>query len=141
MSKKLFTKQEQQLLMKHPYVKAVSEKAITYTDEFKAIAIKEYEEGKFSRQIFEGAGFDIEIVGIERAKSALKRWRAAYQENGISGLEDTRKYCSGRPLERELSIEEKYARLEAQNTLLRAENELLKKIDLAERMLKKKKEN
>lgn len=141
MSKNLFTKQEQQLLMKHPYVKAVSEKAITYTDEFKAMAIKEYEEGKFSRQIFEDAGFDIEIVGIERAKSALKRWRAAYQENGISGLEDTRKYRSGRPLERELSIEEKYARLEAQNTLLRAENELLKKIDLAERMLKKKKEN
>ena len=141
MSKKLFTKQEQRLLMKHPYVKAVSEKAITYTDEFKAIAIKEYEEGKFSLQIFEDAGFDIEIVGIERAKSALKRWRAAYKKNGISGLEDTRKYRSGRPLERELSIEEKYAKLEAQNALLRAENELLKKIDLAERMVKKKKEN
>lgn len=130
MSKKLFTKQEQQLLMKHSYVKAVSEKAITYTDEFKAMAIKEYGEGKFARQIFENAGFDIEIVGIGRAKSALKRWRAAYQENGISGLEDTRKYRSGRPLKRK----EKYARLEAQNTLLRAENELLKKINLAERL-------
>jgi len=139
MSKILFTDQDQQLLMKHPYVKAVSEKAITYSDEFKAMAIKEYENGKFARQIFEEAGFDIEIVGIERAKSALKRWRAAYQESGLSGLEDTRKYRSGRPLERELSIEEKYARLEAQNALLRAENELLKKIDLAERMLRKKK--
>ena len=139
MSKILFTDQDQQLLMKHPYVKAVSEKAITYSDEFKARAIKEYENGKFARQIFEDAGFDIEIVGIERAKSALKRWRAAYQESGLSGLEDTRKYRSGRPLERELSIEEKYARLEAQNALLRAENELLKKIDLAERMLRKKK--
>ncbi|HCG4535961.1 TPA: IS3 family transposase [Salmonella enterica subsp. enterica serovar Typhi str. AG3] len=117
--------------MKHPYVKAVSEKAITYTDEFKAMAIKEYEEGKFARQIFEDAGFDIEIVGIQRAKSSLKRWRAAYQKNGLEGLEDSRKYYSGRPLERELSIEEKYARLEAQNALLRAENELLKKIDLA----------
>jgi len=38
-----------------------------------------------------------------------------------------------------IGIEEKYARLEAQNALLRAENELLKKIDLAERMLRKKK--
>jgi len=141
MSKKLFTEQEQKLLMKHPYVKAVSEKAITYTDEFKAIAIKEYGDGKFPRQIFEDAGFDIEIVGIERAKSSLKRWRAAYQKNGLEGLEDSRKYHSGRPLERELSIEEKYARLEAQNALLRAENELLKKIDLAERMLVKKKKN
>jgi transposase len=141
MSKKLFTDQEQRLLKKHPFVKTVSEKAITYTDEFKALAIKEYEEGKFARQIFEDVGFDIEIVGIDRAKSALKRWRAAYQENGIAGLEDSRKYHSGRPLERELSIEEKYAKLEAQNALLRAENELLKKIDLAERMLVKKKKN
>lgn len=141
MSKILFTDQEQKLLMKHPYVKAVSEKAITYTDEFKALAIKEYEEGKFPRQIFEDAGFDIEIVGTERASSSLKRWRKAYKENGVAGLEDTRKYHSGRPLERELSLEEKYARLEAQNALLRAENELLKKIDLAERMLVKKRKN
>ena len=35
---------------------------------------------------------------------------------------------SGRPLERELTLEEKYARLEAQTNLLKAENELLKKI-------------
>ena len=138
MSKKLFTDQEQKILRKHPYVKAVSEKGITYTDEFKAIAIKRYEDGKSSREIFEDAGFDIDIVGIQRVHSALKRWRAAYRDRGLSGLEDTRKYHSGRPLKRELSLEEKYARLEAQNTLLRAENELLKKIELAERMLRKK---
>jgi len=141
MSKKLFTKEEQKLLKKHPYVKAVSEKGITYTDEFKAIAIKEEEKGKNSRDIFEEAGFDLDIVGIHRAKSSLKRWRAAYKEKGVLGLEDTRKYHSGRPLERELSLEEKYARLEAQNAILRAENELLKKIELTERMLRKKKQN
>lgn len=139
MSKKLFNDQEQKMLRGNPYVKAVSEKGITYTDEFKATAIKEFEEGKSSRRIFEDAGFDIDIVGIQRAKSALKRWRAAYKENGLSGLEDTRKYHSGRPLKRELSVDEKYARLEAQNALLRAENELLKTIKLAERMLVKKK--
>jgi len=139
MSKKLFTNQEQKMLRGNPYVKAVSEKGITYTDEFKAIAIKRYEDGKSSRGIFEDAGFDIDIVGIQRVHSALKRWRAAYKENGVSGLEDTRKYHSGRPLKRELSVDEKYARLEAQNALLRAENELLKKIGLAERMLGKNK--
>lgn len=139
MSNKLFTIQEQKLLKKNPYVKAVSEKGITYTDEFKAIAIKEYERGKGPKEIFEVAGFDIEIVGVIRARTALRRWRKAFNEKGASGLEDFRKYHSGRPLERELSIEEKYARLEAQNALLRAENELLKKIDLAERMLRKKK--
>lgn len=130
---------EQKLLKKNPYVKTVSEKGITYTDEFKSVAIKEYENGKSPREIFEVSGFDIEIVGIERASSSLKRWRKAYKENGVAGLEDARKYYSG--LERELSFEEKFARLEAQNALLRAENELLKKLDLAERMLVKKKKN
>ncbi len=41
MSKKLFTNQEQKLLKKHPYIKAVSEKGITYTDEFRALVIAE----------------------------------------------------------------------------------------------------
>ncbi|WP_289319057.1 hypothetical protein [Peribacillus simplex] len=39
---------------------------------------------------------------------------------------------SGRPQERELSLEEKFARLEAQNRFLQAENELLKTLDLLE---------
>ena len=60
--------------------------------------------------------------------SASKRWREAYKKNGIIGLRDTRAENSGRPRERELTLEEKNARLEAQINLLKAENELLKKI-------------
>ena len=58
---------------------------------------------------------------------------------GVGGLQDKRKTNSGRPLERELTLEEKIARLEAKNQLLRAENELLKKLDLLERQMLKKK--
>jgi transposase len=54
------------------------------------------------------------------------------------GLRDTSPGNSGRPRERELSIEEKYARLEAENNLLKAENELLKKRRFAERGMKMK---
>ena len=54
-------------------------------------------------------------------------------------LFDTRKINSGRPLERELSLEERVLRLEAKNRLLQAENELLKKLDLLERQMLKKK--
>jgi len=57
--------------------------------------------------------------------------------NGVVGLNDTRAGNSGRPRERELSLQEKNARLEAQLHLLKAENELLKKIRFAERGLKK----
>jgi hypothetical protein len=52
------------------------------------------------------------------------------------GLQDTRRANSGRPTQKELSLEEKNARLEAQIQLLRAENELLKKLDMMERGLK-----
>ncbi len=139
MSNKLFTKKELKILSKNKYVKKVSIKGITYTDEFKSIFISENEKGKFPRQIFEECGFDIDILGIERIKSCGNRWRSAYKTNGVCGLTDTRKSNSGRTSDKELSIEERYKRLEAENNLLKAENELLKKIQYLERGLSKKK--
>jgi transposase len=141
MSKKTFTEKEIKVLSTNPYVKSVSSLGITYTDEFKRYFIAENENGKSARQIFEESGFEIEIIGIDRVKASGKRWRAAYREDGIAGLQDTRKGNSGRPSDKELSLEEKYARLEAQNNLLKAENELLKKIDMAERGVKGKKKH
>jgi len=139
MTKKLFTEQEQDQLKCNPNVQAVSEKAITYTDEFKRHFITENEKGKLPREIFEAAGFEVELIGLERIKSSGKRWRVSYRLAGIEGLQDTRKTNSGRPLARELTLEEKFARLEAKNRLLEAENELLKKLDLLERKMLKKK--
>ncbi|SFN29955.1 hypothetical protein SAMN05421832_1441 [Psychrobacillus psychrodurans] len=139
MTKNYLTPNQQKELKKNPYVKAVSNKAITYTDEFKRLFITENEFGKFPREIFEDAGFDIEMMGMTRIHKAAARWKTAYQNQGITGLEDSRKYSSGRPLERELSLKEKYARLEAKTRLLEAENELLKKLDLLERQMVKKK--
>lgn len=138
MSKKIFTEKDIKILSENPYVKNVTPKGITYTNEFKRIFINENKNGKFPREIFEECGFDIDIIGIQRVHSSGKRWRAAYRSNGILGLQDTRKDNSGRPRENELSIEEKYERLKAQNNLLKAENELLKKLDIMERGLKKK---
>ena len=136
MSKKLFTEKEIKVLSNNPYVKSVSSKGITYTDEFKRIFIVENQKGKLPRQIFEECGFDIDIIGIQRVESSSKRWRAVYRENGVCGLRDTRIGNSGRPREKELTLQEKYGRLEAQNNLLKAENELLKKMRFAERWLK-----
>lgn len=137
MSKKIFTEKEIKVLSGNPYVSSVSSKGITYTDEFKHLFIEENAEGKLPREIFEQCGFDIDVLGMDRVRAAGKRWRAAYRENGVVGLRDTRSESSGRPSERELTLEEKYAKLEAQNNLLKAENELLKKIRFAERGLKR----
>ncbi|MCM3382135.1 HTH domain-containing protein [Shouchella rhizosphaerae] len=137
MSKKIFTEKEIKQLSKNRYVRSVSSKGITYTDELKHFFITEKEKGKFARDIFEECGFDVDVLGTARIQSASKRWQKAYNKDGISGLRDTRAGSSGRPRERELSLDEKNARLEAQINLLKAENELLKKIRLAERRLKK----
>jgi len=139
MTKRVFTKKEQEQLNCNPNVQAISDKAITYTEEFKRHFIVENEKGKLPRTIFEEAGLDVELIGLKRISSAGKRWRAAYRTTGVAGLQDTRKTNSGRPIERELSLEEKIARLEAKNRLLQAENELLKKLDLLERQMLKKK--
>ncbi len=139
MSNKIFTESELEILTQNKYVKKVSTKGITYTEDFKHIFIKEYERGNLPRNIFEEYGFSADILGMKRIKSSSKRWRSTYKEKGVLGLKDTRKGNSGRPRISELSIEEKYERLKIQNKLLKAENELLKKIDVMERRLIKKK--
>lgn len=139
MSKKLFTQDEIDILSKNKYVRNVSSKGITYSDEFKRLFIVENQAGKFPRQIFEECGFDINILGIKRIESSGKRWRSAFRRNGISQLQDTRKFNTGRPTEKHLSIEEKYEKLQAKVKLLEAENELLKKIEKLERSVNLKK--
>ena len=139
MSKKIFTEQEILELSKNKYVKNVTAKGITYTNEFKLQFIAEYENGKTSRAIFEDAGFDVNIIGIKRIDSASLRWRKAYNDKGILGLEDTRTLNSGRTLNRELTIEEIIAKKDAEIEYLKAELELIKKLELQERQVINKK--
>lgn len=139
MSKKLFSNKDIELLSKNKYVKKVSEKGITYTDEFKRLFISENEKGKFPRDIFAECGFDINVIVLKRIQSAGSRWRSAFRRNGIEQLQDTRKFNTGRPTEKDLSLEEKYEKLQAKLKLLQAENELLKKLEMLERSVKQKK--
>lgn len=139
MSKKIFTQEEVAKLSQNKYVKNITPKGITYTDEFKRIFIEDNENGKFPREIFESYGFDVEVVGLDRVQSSANRWRVAYRKDGILGLQDTRKVNSGKPRIKDLTIEEINARLKAQIKLLKVENELLKNIQIAERRLRKKK--
>jgi transposase InsO family protein len=136
MSKQHFNKEQIEQLSKNEYVENVTEKSITYTSAFRRLFIAEDLDGKLPRNIFEDAGFDVELIGIRRINNAAYRWRSAYKEKGILGLDDKRKGNSGRPLERELTIEEKNKRLEARIKYLEAENELLKKLDARERRRK-----
>lgn len=133
MSKKLFNEKEIKILEKNINVKSVSNKAITYTENFKNEFIIKSNKGVFPRQIFKEAGLSIDILGMKRIEMCAFKWRKIYKQR--CSLADTRKGNSGRTLERELSLEEKIAKLEAKNKLLEAENELLKKAELIERGL------
>ena len=126
MSKKTFSEQDIEILSKNKYVKNVSEKSITYTNEFKIHFIAEYNNQKLSRDIFEEVGFDINIIGLKRIKCASSRWRTAYKENGALGLDDTRRKNSGRPRQRELTKDELIAKQNAEIEYLKAEVELKK---------------
>lgn len=137
MSKKLFSDSEIKILLKNKYVKKVSSKGITYTDQFKLLFVSEYNMGKRPYEIFEDAGFDAEVVGMDRIWSCSKRWRKSYQDTGEMGLKDTRKFSSGRPLKRELTNEELLAKKDAEIAYWKAEAELLKKIERQERQVKK----
>lgn len=139
MSKKLFSSKDIEILSKNKYVKKVSEKGITYTDEFKRLFISENEKGKFPRDIFVECGFDIDVIGLKRIQSAGSRWRSAFRRNGIEQLQDTRKFNTGRSTEKDLSLEKKYEKLQAKLKLLQAENELLKKLEMLERGVRQKK--
>ncbi len=133
MNRKYFIEKEISKLKRNKYVLRVSKSSITYSMEFKEVFIKEYLEGTLPRIIFEKYGFDIEVLGYKRIEQAAARWKKKYNENGILGLKDDRKTNSGRPIVKELSLEEKYKKLEAKNKLLEMENEFLKKLDKLER--------
>ena len=136
MSKKIFSEKEINELSKNKYVKKVSQKGITYTNEFKLHFIAEYEMGKTPRQIFQDAGFDIQVIGIKRIECARDRWRKSYKEKGVLGLDDKRALNSGRTLNRDLTLEEILAKKDAEIEYLKAELELVKKLEINERQVR-----
>lgn len=136
MSKRKFDQETIKELRNNPNVKKVSELAITYSDEFKEHYVSEYAKGVLPTEIFRRCGFDVNKLGKERILPAGHRWRKA--DKRVEGLRDTRSMRSGRPLKRELSLEEENQRLRAENEYLKAEREFLLELERLEREVKRK---
>ena len=131
MSKILFTDAQVKKLRKNKWIKNITNKGITYTDEFKYKLVKECENYiKFPQDVFRECGIDPEIVGERRYANAADRWRKQLKKTGE--IKDSRKNSTGRFRIHELSDKEKLKRAEAKIKLLEAENELLKKNELIE---------
>ncbi len=128
MPKRLFNEKEVEILNKNNYVVKASPKLIVYSDEFKEIFIRESSAGKLHKVIFEEAGFDVKIIGLERIKTASRRWKKSYYENGIIGLINKSKIPSNKESSDVSVQEERIEKLKAQIKYLKVENEFLKKL-------------
>ena len=131
MSKILFTEEEIQELKKNKFVKNVTEKSITYSDEFKQHFIEEKNNGKGPTRIFIECGFNPYVLGGTRIDHFNMRMMNKIKNK--EPFDDNRgKKSTGRPKKtniKELNDKEKIEQLEHENLILKAENELLKKME------------
>ena len=138
MSNILFNDEQQKQLRTNRWVKSVTEKSISFTEDFKVYFINEYNLGRLPKQIFKDAGFDINMLGDKRIEQCTVRYKR--QNKRIEGFHDTRTNNSGRRTGKELSIEEENELLKKQNAMLQQELEFLKKMEFLARQAKKSKQ-
>jgi transposase-like protein len=117
-------------LSKNKNVLRCSTKSITYGQEFKLKAIKQYyEDGLGPNQIFEEAGFPRAWLGEYRARNCLKLWRNKYKKDGQEALLKENRGGPGRRKKRmSHDDKEKIEYLETKIAYLEAENDFLAKL-------------
>ena len=131
MGKNYFTSEQVEQLKKNKYVKHVSEKSITYTEEFKEVFIYEYNLGKIPSQILIEMGFDLKVLGRSRIDGISERVKK--QAIRSEGFKDTRAEFSGRPRTKDLTQEELIERQKQEIELLKAKVEYLSLLKKAQR--------
>lgn len=121
-----FSDEQVKELEKNPYVKKVSIKSITYSEEFKELFWIDLQNGMMPGNIFRKYGFDPHMLGSSRTNKFTNRVRkeAAREE----GFKDTRSTNSGRPSTKNLTIEEQLERLKQKYKILQQENDFLKRV-------------
>ena len=126
----MFTKEEIEELLRNKNVSKCSSKAITYSKEFKVDSVKKYYEGYSPKMMFEEAGFDLKIIGTDRAKASIKRWRKTYNEKGEEELMRGKQGRSGRKKKKIefKNKDEKIKYLETKIKYLDAQNDFLAKL-------------
>lgn len=134
MSKLRFSKEDIDKLKDNPYVLNITEKAITYADEFKEKFIELYNKGVTPTEIFRKCEILPEIIGQKRIDTFSYRVRQKIKNGKI--LEDDRKGKSGRPKTRKLTKDEEIQRLKHKVQYQEQQIEFLKKISFVEKKAK-----
>ena len=134
MSKIRFSKEDIEKLKDNPYILNISEKAITYTDEFKEKFLELYNKGKMQTEIYRLCEIYPEIIGQKRIDMVAYRLKkkVEYGEN----VTDKRKKFSGRPKSKKLTKDEEIQRLKHKIQYQEQQIEFLKKISFVEKKAK-----
>ena len=136
MSTRLLSQEYVKELQEHIYVKIATQRVVTFTSEFKQLAYDELHRGKTMRQIFEEAGFDTEKLGQMRLMNFQNRLeKYSQREEGFSDKRSNN--CRKEAQTDEARLRKKLSQLEHLVEYLRQENAFLKKIDEAEKAVKK----
>jgi len=118
MVKKEYTKEQRITLLKNKNVAKLGKGIITYTENFKIKAFKQYNEEYFTPQeIFIQAGFDLNVIGRKKPKNCLERWTKGKLTANKRGR-----------LKKDKTDKDKIERLEAENAYLKEENDFLVKL-------------
>lgn len=130
MKRKPYTVQEKAELLKSNAIEKIAISSVTYSKEFKVFAVGEYFTGKTPLQIFIEVGINVNILGREQPRKCLNRWRKIHDKYGMNGLlqENRGIGSSGRPSKKVLTTEEKLAKLERENEILKEQVHFLKKL-------------
>lgn len=127
----MFNEEQVKELLNNKNVSRCSAKSITYSQEFKLKALRQYfDEGMGPNQIFEEAGFPRDCLGEYRARTSLKRWRDKYRKDGQAALLKENRGGPGRRKKRVFHKDdkEKMEYLETKIAYLEAENDFLAKL-------------
>ena len=134
MSKRRFNELQILEILGNPNVANCSEKSIGYAKEFKQLAVRQYQSGMNTREIFIEAGFNLALIGEGIPKRCLGRWRKVFETRGSSGLAVEargRHHHGGRPRTKGLTDADKIKKMEIEIAYLKAENDFLAKLRAA----------
>ena len=130
MSVNYFTEEQREKLRKNPYVLKVSEKAITYTEDFREQFYIKYTNGMTPTNIMREMGFDVIALGERRISNIAQRIKKMADKGCFK---DTRADSSGRPRTKEMTPEEEISYLKHKIEYQKQQIEALKKISFVEK--------
>lgn len=131
MPRKLFTDKEMEELKKNKYVKNITKMTISYTNDFRIEYTNLVKKGFSKKAAFKELGFDPEVLGKKRVCSFYERVSKRIKNN--IPPDDKRINNPNRKKKKinlnKMSEHDQIEYLKHENYMLKAENELLKKME------------